>query len=110
MRNIDPYTIEMAYAVVQARKQNPSPNSYASQLLAQGTSVIAQSVGEQALQTVIAAMRNDENRSMRLAEESADLLYHLLVLWADADLQPQDVYNLLATRMSMAKPSHIRAA
>lgn len=110
MREIDPYTIEMAYAVVQARKQNPNPNSYASGLLEQGTPAIAQRLGEQALETVIAAMRTDSNRSMRVAEESADLLYHLLVLWADADLQPQDVYDLLATRMSMAKPTHIRAA
>ena len=106
MRNIDPYTIEMAYAVVQARKNNPTPNSYASQLLEQGTSAIAQKVGEQALETVIEAIRKNKTR---LAEESADLLYHLLVLWADADLQPQDIYDLLATRMSTAKTS-IRAA
>jgi phosphoribosyl-ATP pyrophosphohydrolase len=106
MRNIDPYTIEMAYAVVQARKNNPRANSYASQLLAQGTSAIAQKVGEQALETVIEAIKKDRHR---LAEESADLLYHLLVLWADADLQPQDIYDLLSTRMSAAKPS-IRAA
>jgi phosphoribosyl-ATP pyrophosphohydrolase len=107
MRNIDPYTIEMAYAVVQARKNNPNPNSYASELLAQGTSTVAQKLGEQALETVIAAIRKDKHK---LAEESADLLYHLLVLWADADLQPQDIYSLLSTRMSTAKPSHIRAA
>lgn len=97
MREIEPYTIEMAYAIVQSRKQNPSPNSYASQLLAEGTPAIAKKLGEQAMETVVEALRNDKTR---LAEESADLLYHLLVLWADADLQPQDIYDLLARRMS----------
>ncbi len=101
MREIEPYTIEMAYAIVQNRKQNPSPNSYASQLLSQGTSTIAKKLGEQAMDTVIEALRNDKTR---LAEESADLLYHLLVLWADADLQPQDIYDMLAKRMS-SQPS-----
>lgn len=110
MRNIEPYTIEMAYGIIQSRKQNPSPNSYASQLLAQGTPMVAQRLGEQALETVIAAMRSDANRNTRLAEESADLLYHLLVLWADADLEPQDIYDLLATRMSVAGTANIRAA
>lgn len=105
MRDIEPYTIEVAYAIVQSRKNNPRPNSYASQLLSQGTTAIAKKVGEQAMETVIEALQNDKTR---LAEESADLLYHLLVLWADADLQPQDIYDMLSKRMSN-QPS-IRAA
>ena len=109
MRNIEPYTIEMAYGIIQNRKQNPSPNSYASQLMSQGTSMVAQKMGEQALETVIAALRNDNNRNTRLASHSADLLYHLLVLWADAGLEPQDIYDMLASRMSAHAPN-IRAA
>ncbi|HCM83148.1 MAG TPA: phosphoribosyl-ATP diphosphatase [Alphaproteobacteria bacterium] len=105
MREIEPYTIEMAYAIVQARKNQPSSNSYASQLLAQGTSVIAKKMGEQAMETMIEAIAKNRGR---LAEESADLLYHLLVLWADADLAPQDIYEMLAERMS-SQPQ-IRAA
>jgi phosphoribosyl-ATP pyrophosphohydrolase len=97
MREIEPYTIEMAYTIVQSRKLNPSPNSYASQLLAQGTPAIAKKLGEQAMETVVEALRNDR---VRLAEESADLLYHLLVLWADQNLEPQDIYDLLASRMT----------
>lgn len=106
MRAPEAYTVEMAYAIIQSRKDRPTANSYSSQLLAQGTPAIAQKLGEQAMETVIQAMRHDR---VRLAEESADLLYHLLVLWADAGLQPQDVYDLLAERMSSA-PSKIRAA
>jgi len=108
MRNIQPYTIEMAFGLIKNRKFKPTANSYASKLMAQGTPVIAQRLGEQALETVIAAMQNSPQRQTRLAEESADLLYHLLVLWADQGLEPQDVYDLLASRMSQA--SKTRAA
>jgi phosphoribosyl-ATP pyrophosphohydrolase len=109
MRNIQPYTIEMAYGLIKNRKSKPTANSYASKLMAQGTPAIAQRLGEQALETVIAAMQqNSPHRQTRLAEESADLLYHLLVLWADQGLEPQDVYDLLASRMSQA--STTRAA
>jgi len=101
MRDIQPYTIEMAYSLIKNRKIKPSANSYASQLMSQGTPVIAQRLGEQALETVIAAMQSTPNNTTRLAEESADLLYHMLMLWADTGLEPQDIYDLLATRMSM---------
>jgi len=101
MRNIQPYTIEMAYGLIKNRKTRPSTNSYASQLMTMGTPAIAQKLGEQALETVIAAMQSTPNNTARLAEESADLLYHMLVLWADTGLEPQDIYDLLATRMSM---------
>lgn len=109
MRTPEAYTIEMAYGIIQNRKENPSPNSYASQLIALGTPTIAQRLGEQALETVIAAMQSNTDGPARLAEESADLLYHLLVLWADAGLEPQDIYDLLAARMSAHAPQ-IRAA
>jgi len=104
MRNIQPYTIEMAYGLIKNRKTKPSENSYASQLMLQGTPAIAQRLGEQALETVIAALQSMPNNKTRLAEESADLLYHMLVLWADTGLEPQDIYDLLATRMSMHTP------
>jgi phosphoribosyl-ATP pyrophosphohydrolase len=105
MRDIDPYTLEMAYAIIQTRKNNPRTNSYASQLMEQGTGVIAQKLGEQAMSTVVEALR--QNRT-QLAEKSADLLYHLMVLWADADLEPHDIYEMLSKRMS-SQPQ-IRAA
>ena len=97
MREIEPYTIEMVYAIIQSRKNRPNPSSYASQLLAQGTNKIAQKLGQQAMETMVEAISKNK---VRLAEESADLLYHLMVLWADADLEPQDVYEVLSKRMS----------
>jgi len=47
------------------------------------------------VETVIEAMRDDRGA---IASESADLLYHLLVLWADADLKPEEVWAKLAER------------
>ena len=47
------------------------------------------------METVIEAMRGDNEK---LAEESADLLYHLLVLWQACDLAPSEVYDVLAAR------------
>jgi len=56
-------------------------------------------VGEEAVETVIEGMRGDRER---LVAESADLLYHLTVLWADQGIRPEDVWTELASR---AKPS-----
>ncbi|MEI7610612.1 MAG: phosphoribosyl-ATP diphosphatase, partial [Rhodospirillaceae bacterium] len=50
---------------------------------------------EEAVETVIEAMRGDKDK---IADESADLLYHLTVLWADAKIEPADVYTRLAAR------------
>ncbi len=97
MNHIEPYTIEMLYAIVQARKAAPTSASYASHLFEQGTAVIAEKLGQEALETVIQAIQRNP---LRLAEESADLLYHLMVLWADAGIGPADVYNVLSQRIS----------
>ena len=84
------------YAVVAARKQGGDPDaSYTARLFARGTAKIAQKVGEEAVETVIEAVRGDRQA---LAEESADLLFHLLVLWADAGLSLDDIRDALAAR------------
>ena len=87
--------IERLYAAVMARKGAPAGSSRTAKLFSTGTPKIAQKLGEEAVETVIEAMAGDKEK---LAEESADLLYHLLVLWADAGLKPEDVYAVLAAR------------
>ena len=69
--------------------------SNTARLFAKDTDKIAQKVGEEAVETVIEGVRG---RKKDLALESADLLYHLLVLWADRGLKPQDVWDTLAAR------------
>jgi phosphoribosyl-ATP pyrophosphohydrolase len=83
------------YAAIAARRGGDPSASYTASLFAAGRSRIARKVGEEAIETVIAGLGRDRKA---LAAESADLLYHLLVLWADAGLKPADVFAELARR------------
>ena len=89
------HTLDRLYAVIESRKGGDADASYTAKLLSRGTEKIAQKVGEEAVETVIAAMGTDIDA---LAGESADLLYHLLVLWADKGLDPAVVWTVLAER------------
>ena len=97
----DPSAIEDArvldelFDVVRARLEADPAHSYVAKLHAEGRSRIAQKLGEEAVETVIAALADN---SALLAAESADLLFHLLVLWADAGVAPAEVWAELARR------------
>ncbi|MCH9779853.1 MAG: imidazole glycerol phosphate synthase subunit HisF [Alphaproteobacteria bacterium] len=78
----------------RARTSNPSM-SYTASLLNKGITKVSQKVGEEAVETVIAALAED---NAHLAEESADLLYHLLVLWQARGLHPDVVATVLKRR------------
>lgn len=82
-------------ALIRSRKDCDPASSYTAQLFAKGRAKIAQKVGEEAVETVIAAMDND---AKSLTAEAADLIYHLLVLLADAGLSLDDVRAELARR------------
>jgi phosphoribosyl-ATP pyrophosphohydrolase len=83
------------FAVIDARRGADASESYTAQLLAGGTERIAQKLGEEAVEAVIAAVKDDRRA---VVSESADLLYHLLVLWADAGISPGEVWAELARR------------
>jgi phosphoribosyl-ATP pyrophosphohydrolase len=87
--------LDRLYQTVLSRRGADPASSYTAKLLSRGTAKIAQKVGEEAVEAVIEAMRGDRDK---LADESADLLYHLVVLWADAKLAPAEVYARLAAR------------
>lgn len=87
--------IETLYEKILDRKKNRKDNSYVVSLYEKGTHKIAQKVGEEAVETVIEALRGDQNK---LISESADLLFHLLVLWADQGITPQEVVQELERR------------
>ena len=82
-------------AAIRARRGTDPASSYTASLLARGRSRIAQKLGEEAVECVIAAMGPDPQA---IVPEAADLLYHLLVLLADADLSLADVRAELARR------------
>ena len=87
--------LERLYEVIQSRKGGDPETSYTAKLFSRGRSRIAQKVGEEATETVISAVSNDKEH---IISESADLLYHLLVLWADAEVSPSDVGLCLERR------------
>ena len=88
-------TIDELYAVIVNRRDNPSEKSYTSSLFAQGLPRIAQKVGEEGVESVVAALAQDNSR---LVEEVADLTYHVLVLLAAKGLTLDDVLTELERR------------
>lgn len=91
--NID--LITRLYEVIVSRKGADVEKSYTAMLFSQGTRKIAQKLGEEALETVIAATNNDRKQTIA---ESADLIYHMLVVWADAGILPSEVIAELERR------------
>jgi phosphoribosyl-ATP pyrophosphohydrolase len=82
-------------AIIRERRTGDPAASYVAKLTAKGRAKIAQKVGEEATETVIAAIRDDR---AALTGEAADLVFHLLVLLADAGLSLDDVRAELARR------------
>ncbi|MFC2037439.1 bifunctional phosphoribosyl-AMP cyclohydrolase/phosphoribosyl-ATP diphosphatase HisIE [Chloroflexota bacterium] len=82
-------------AVIQDRKTNPHPGSYTRELFAAGLPRIVKKVGEEAVETIVAAQSEGDER---LVSELADLIYHALVLLAARDLCWADVETELARR------------
>jgi phosphoribosyl-ATP pyrophosphohydrolase len=79
-----------------AMRSTASPEtSYTAKLLSQGVEKCAKKFGEEAVEAVLASVSGDK---AHLAAESADVLYHLLVLWAAAGSTPDDVYAALKAR------------
>ncbi|MEM1134150.1 MAG: phosphoribosyl-ATP diphosphatase [Pseudomonadota bacterium] len=79
-----------------ADRRNADPStSYVASLSAKGREKMAQKVGEEAVETVIAAMADDDNA---LVSESADLVFHLLVLLAEKGISWQQICDELAHR------------
>lgn len=87
--------IHVLDSVVQHRKANPSENSYTNKLLNKGINKVAQKVGEEAVEVVIEA--KDDNDELFL-NETADLLYHTLVLLAAKGKTLEDVERVLHQR------------
>ncbi|MBT3370966.1 MAG: phosphoribosyl-ATP diphosphatase [Rhodospirillaceae bacterium] len=87
--------LDQLYAVIEERRGADPSESWTAKLLHKGLPKICQKVGEEATEVVIAALAESREE---LLEESADLLYHLLVLWAAKGVQPDEVYEVLRRR------------
>lgn len=91
------FAIAQEYAVICDRKEHPKPDSYTQYLFEKGIDTICKKVGEEATEVVIAAKNGSREE---LICESADLLYHWLVLLAQQGLTPEDVYAEMDRRRS----------
>lgn len=91
--------VEELFTVIQGRKGGDPETSHTAKLFAAGRGRIAQKLGEEAVETVIEAIRDDTEA---IRSESADLLYHLLVLWADAGIRPEEVWAKLRERRGIS--------
>jgi len=88
-------SLDKLFATIASRKGADASQSYTAKLLAGGIEKCAKKFGEEATEAVIAAIQKDKTE---LAKESADVLYHLLVLWAASGITPEDVYAVLRAR------------
>ena len=87
--------LEQLERVIEQRKAAPPEQSYTAKLYRAGGSRIAQKVGEEAVELAIASVQNDRPR---ILAESADLLYHLLVLLRHHEIALADVARELSQR------------
>lgn len=89
------HTLERLFEVVLSRKEASPSLSHSARLMARGRNKIAQKFGEEAVECVIEAVHGNRQA---LIGESADVLYHLVVMWVDAGLTPQDIWQELQKR------------
>ena len=87
--------LQRLWRVIESRRGADPQTSYTAKLFSRGRTKIAQKLGEEAVEAVIEGVRGDRGK---LVGESADVLYHLLVLWADIGITPDDIAAELARR------------
>ncbi len=95
MAEIDGSALDRLLAVIASRRGGDPAVSYTARLFSEGVEKIAKKLGEEAVETAIEGVRRD---APRLAAESSDLLYHLLVLWAACGVAPSEVWRALEGR------------
>jgi phosphoribosyl-ATP pyrophosphohydrolase len=88
-------SIQWLFEVIEDRKNNPTDKSYTSSLFREGLTKIAQKVGEEGTEVVVAALAQDDQR---LIEEVADLTFHTFVLLSARGLTPAHIAAELEKR------------
>ena len=92
-------TLDDLHATILARKRADPDSSWTAKLLAQGPEKCAEKFGEEAVEAIIEAVRNDKAAR---TSEAADVLYHLLVMLAARDVPLSDVMQVLASRQGIS--------
>ena len=92
---MEPHPFDRLFETIKSRKDADPASSYTAKLFHQGKLKIAKKLGEEGVETALAAVAEDKEH---LVNESADLLYHLLVLWAACGVTPDEAYAALDAR------------
>lgn len=87
--------LEKLTEIIEKRKQEMPENSYTARLFKEGSDRIIQKVGEEAVEVVIAAKSKEKQK---IINESADLLFHLMVMLADNDIELNEIVDELKSR------------
>lgn len=105
-KKYDARVLDALSATIERRRGGDPEKSYTARLLARGTRQVAKKFAEESGEAVIDAVAKDKRG---LVLESADVLYHLLVLWADARIKPAQVWSELARREGISGIAEKRA-
>lgn len=96
---MDEHVLDRLYLVIDSRKGADPDTSYTARLFSRGRQQIAKKLGEEAVEALIEGIRGDKGK---LVGESADMLYHLLTLWAATGVKPEAVWSELARREGLS--------
>lgn len=91
--------LQAVYQVIQERKANPTEKSYTASLMARGIDTILKKLGEEATELVIAGKGGVRDE---IVYETADLLFHTLVLLGHYDISPDEIYAELRRRFGIS--------
>ncbi len=92
---VDAKMLERLFEVIKERVRNPSEKSYVSRLTAKGEDSVLQKIGEEAVEVILAAK---ENNVKEITHETADEIFHILVLFAQKDIPLNNIFEELERR------------
>lgn len=92
-------TVDRLYRVIVSRKTANPKKSHTAYLFSRGPAKVAQKFGEEAVEAVIEGVRG---KKKLLIMESADVVYHMLVMWASRGIKPADVWRELVRREGLS--------
>lgn len=97
--------LDALFAEIQAKSHDTAEHSYTASLLADGPEKPIRKLSEETTETIIEALKGDKSA---LVKESADLLYHLLVVWQAGGISADEVWQELANRRGVS--GHVEKA
>ena len=90
-------TLDKLWLIIDEKSKGIDENSYTNTILKKDINYVARKMGEEAIETLVAALSQTKEDTVN---ESADLIYHWLLLLKKLDLNPEQVYEELKNRMS----------